>query len=86
MQIAIGNFGAILGTQMYRPKWSPRNLVGHGLALGYLAANIVFVCILWHVLKKENERRDRGERDDRLKGVDEDAFLGDDDPRWRFQT
>ena len=31
MQIAIGNFGAIFGTQMYRPKWSPRHLVGHGL-------------------------------------------------------
>jgi len=30
MQIAIGNLGAILGTQLYRPKWSPRNFVGHG--------------------------------------------------------
>ena len=38
------------------------------------------------MMKRENERRDRGERDDKLKGVDEDVFLGDDDPRWRFQT
>ena len=30
MQMAIGNLGAILGTQLYRPKWSARNFVGHG--------------------------------------------------------
>ena len=55
-------------------------------AMGYLVGNIVVVSILWYILKSENERRDRGERDDRLKDVGEDAFLGDDDPRWRFQT
>ena len=30
MQGAIGDLGAALGTQLYRPKWSPRNFVGHG--------------------------------------------------------
>jgi len=30
MQITIGNLGAVLGTQLYRPKWSPRYFVGHG--------------------------------------------------------
>jgi hypothetical protein len=30
MQITIGDLGAALGTQLYRPKWSPRNFVGHG--------------------------------------------------------
>lgn len=54
--------------------------------MGYLVGNIVVVSILWYVLASENARRDRGERDDRLKDVDEDVFLGDDDPRWRFRT
>jgi hypothetical protein len=54
--------------------------------MGYLVANIIVVSTLWYVLKAENERRDRGERDDRLKEIDEGVFLGDDDPRWRFQT
>jgi hypothetical protein len=31
MQIAIGNLGAVMGTQLYRPKWSPRHFVGHGM-------------------------------------------------------
>ena len=30
MQISIGNLGPVLGTQLYRPKWSPRYFVGHG--------------------------------------------------------
>jgi len=31
MQLSIGNLGAVLGTQLYRPKWSPRFFVGHGV-------------------------------------------------------
>ena len=31
MQLSIGNVGAIIGTQLYRPKWSPRFFVGHGV-------------------------------------------------------
>jgi hypothetical protein len=55
--------------------------------LGYLVGNIVVVSILWYVMERENKLRDRGERNDRLKAaVDEGVFLGDDDPRWRFQT
>lgn len=54
--------------------------------MGYLVGNIVVVSTLWYILKSENARRDRGERDDRLKDKDESISLGDDDPRWRFQT
>ena len=28
-QLSIGNFAAIIGIQLYRPEWSPRNFVGH---------------------------------------------------------
>jgi len=85
VQLAFGNSASLIGTQLYRPEWSPRNFVGHGTAMGYVAGNIVFTSILWYMMKRENERRDRGERDDRLKNADENVFLGDDDPRWRFQ-
>ena len=86
MQISIGNLGAVLGTQLYRSTDGPRFFVGHSFALGYLCANVVVVGILWTVLRRENARRDRGERNDRLAGVTEDEWLGDEDPRWRFQT
>ena len=86
MQISIGNLGAVLGTQLYRSDDGPRFFLGHGFALGYLCMNVVVVGTLWAVLRAENTRRDRGERNDRLAGIGEDEWLGDDDPRWRFQT
>lgn len=55
-------------------------------AVGYLVGNLVVVSVLWYVLWNENARRDRGERDHRLKDVGEGVLLGDDDPRWRYQT
>lgn len=86
MQISIGNLGAVLGTQLYRNESKPRFFVGHGMAAGYLVSNILVVGTLWWVLKRENERRDRGLGSERLRGIDEGEWLGDEDPRWRFQT
>lgn len=83
MQISIGNMGAVIGTQLYRPKWAPRYFVGHGTALGYACANVVVVLVLWYVLTKENKRRDALEK---RVGVAEDGeeWEGDEDLRWRF--
>ena len=86
MQISIGNLGAVLGTQLYRTESKPRFFVGHGFALGYLVANVFVVGTLWWVLKSENARRDRGGRQENLGGIAEGEWLGDEDPRWRFQT
>ena len=86
MQISIGILGAVLGTQLYRSNDGPRFYVGHGFALGYLVANVGVAGVSWVVLKRENERRDRGERDGRLMGIGADEWLGDEDPRWRFQN
>lgn len=86
MQISIGSMGAVLGTQLYRTESKPRFFVGHGMAAGYLTANVLIVSTLWWVLKRENERRDRGLGAERLRGIDEGEWLGDEDPRWRFQT
>ena len=36
MQISIGNLGAVMGTQLYRPKWSPRYFVGHGTVRSFV--------------------------------------------------
>lgn len=86
LQISIGNLGAVLGTQLYRSTDGPRFFLGHSFALGYLCMNTIVVGTLWAVLRAENARRDKGERNHRLDGVAEDEWLGDDDPRWRFQT
>jgi MFS family permease len=84
MTITIGNCGAILGTQLYRPKTSPRWHLGHGFALGYLVANLVVTGTLWWSLKRENgiklQRQASGEV-----SVEEEV-TSDEDVRWLFQT
>lgn len=86
MQISIGNLGAVLGTQLYRSNDGPRFFLGHGFPLGYLCANVVVVGTLWAVLRAENARRDREASIGGFAGVPDDEWLGDEDPRWRFQT
>jgi MFS family permease len=90
MQISIGNLGAVLGTQLYRPKTAPRYVLGHGFALGYLCANILVVSALWWKLESENKAKQRVliERPD-TKGFhdsEEDLKMGDRHPRWIFQA
>ncbi|KAF2093933.1 MFS general substrate transporter [Rhizodiscina lignyota] len=84
MQISIGNLGAVLGTQLYRPAWSPRYFVGHGMALAYMCANVVVVLITWWVLSKENKRKELAEAREGLQVTDDEEWHGDEDLRWRF--
>ena len=85
LQISVGNMGAVLGTQLYRPNTSPRFYLGHGFAMGYLLANMLVVSTLWLVLKRENQRRQAAVAADvALEG--EGQILADDDVRWIFQT
>lgn len=90
MQISIGNLGAVLGTQLYRPRTAPRYLLGHSFALGYLCLNIVVVSLLWWRISKENKDKARHlvEHPDTagFHDSDEDLKLGDRHPRWVFQT
>jgi MFS family permease len=90
LQISIGNLGAVLGTQLYRPNTAPRYILGHGFALGYLCANIVVVGTLWWRLEKENKEKQRYlVENPATKGFhdsEEDLRLGDRHPRWVFQA
>src|SRR5271170_1302488 len=70
MTITIGNLGAVLGTQLYRPTTSPRWHLGHGFALGYL--------------RKENAKK--REREAGGEVADEGPVKSDEDVRWIFQT
>lgn len=84
MQISIGNCGAVLGTQLYRANDGPRYIVGHSFALGYLVCNVLVSTVLYFILKKENERREGITAEVKEVGELSD-WVGDDDPRWRFQ-
>jgi hypothetical protein len=84
MTITIGNLGAVLGTQLYRPNTSPRWYLGHSFALGYLFFNLVNTGALWVLLERENRvktaRVAEGERGDT------ESIVSDEDVRFIFQT
>jgi MFS family permease len=84
MQISIGNLGAVLGTQLYRTNMTPRFVLGHSFALGYLAANIVVTSTIWWYLARENKKRDAVTSETAVD--DAEGWHGDDDLRWRFST
>lgn len=90
MQISIGNCGAVLGTQLYRPKTAPRYILGHSFALGYLVMNIVVVGTLWWILTKENKRKqeclESHPATNGFHDTEEDLKQGDQHPRWHFNT
>jgi len=90
MQISIGNLGAVLGTQLYRPITAPRYVLGHSFALGYLCMNIVVVSTLWYVLNKENKAKEQHllehPETPGFHDSDEDLRQGDQHPRWKFQA
>lgn len=83
LQITIGNLGAVIGTQLYRANDTPRYILGHSFALGYLFLNICVAGTLWLVLSRENKKRD----ENASRGtIDDGEWKGDEDSRWRFRT
>lgn len=82
MQITIGNLGAVIGTQLYRPATAPRYLLGHSVALGYLCLAIATASTIWLVLARENKKRDNAGAYDPI--VYDEDWRGDEDLRWRF--
>jgi MFS family permease len=83
MTITVGNLGAVIGTQLYRPNTSPRWYLGHGFALGYLVANICVAITLWVCLARENAKKiARVEGGELVEGPIKD----DEDIRLLFQT
>lgn len=90
MQISIGNLGAVIGTQLYRPATSPRYVLGHSVALGYLIGNIIVVSLLWLLLAKDNKQKQEylaaNPGTNGFHDTEEDLKLGDGHPRWHFNT
>uniref|UniRef100_A0A8H7YAF2 Uncharacterized protein n=1 Tax=Psilocybe cubensis TaxID=181762 RepID=A0A8H7YAF2_PSICU len=64
MAIGFGNLNGAVTANIYRSQDRPWYRLGHGVVLGYIAVG--FLCSIAYavLLRKENARRDRGERDE----------------------
>lgn len=68
---------------MYRSKDAPHYRLGHAIVLGYLAVGLLGGSILNYVLlKRENDKRRRGERDIWTDGLDAKQIEGLGDQRY----
>lgn len=85
MQVGFGNFGGIIASNIYITTEAPTYLVGFGVSLTLCWVSGLACTIFLFGLRRENKKRDRGERDDRYNlPLEELENLGDDHPTFRF--
>ncbi|TDL26740.1 MFS general substrate transporter [Rickenella mellea] len=64
MVISFGNINGAVSSNVYRAKDKPWYRLGHGIVLMYISLGFLANCVNLFFLRRENERRDRGERDE----------------------
>lgn len=85
MQVGFGNIGGIVASNVFLTSEAPKYPTGYGVSLGMLWICGVACTVLFFMVKRENKKRERGERDYRLEEEDADN-LGDDHPQFRLTT
>ncbi|KAI9800961.1 MAG: hypothetical protein M1833_003098 [Piccolia ochrophora] len=85
VMIGVGNLGGILGSLMFIPSEAPTYVTGYSIGLAGLVLIAVLDCVLYFGMRAENRKRERGERDYRLRQPAEVVeCLGDDHPEFRY--
>lgn len=89
IMIGWGNLNGIVSSNIYRGKDAPNFYPGHGTVLGYLTVFLLGGSILQTILLRiENRKRRRGERDYRIQGLTPSQIdlLGDQRPDFIYTT
>jgi MFS family permease len=86
MVFMTSNFAGVISSYIYRTQDAPKYTLGHAAMLGfalYSASTYAFVSIM---MRRENKKRDRGERDHILVGKTQEEILklGDKHPEYRY--
>jgi len=81
--IGVGNISGIIASFIYPATQGPKFIMGYSICLSLMAVcGLTQGALVW-ALWRENKKRERGERDYRLRDP-ELKNMGDDDPRFRF--
>ncbi|KAG7284784.1 hypothetical protein NEMBOFW57_009396 [Staphylotrichum longicolle] len=84
-QVTIGNIAGIIGAFIFIKSEAPTYKTGYGVALGMMWFGALCAATMAGLMWRENRKRDRGERDDRLALPEEDVKnMGDWHPSYRF--
>lgn len=85
--IGWGNINGVVSSNIYRELDAPNFYLGHGMVLAYLFFFLLGGSILQHILlRMENNKRRRGDRDAILDGLDAETIemLGDKKPNFLY--
>lgn len=85
--IGWGNLNGIVSSNIYREDDKPRYYPGHGVVLGYLVLFLFGGSVVqYFLLRRENSKRRRGERDVWIEGMDQSQIdlLGDKKPSFIY--
>ncbi|DAA75125.1 TPA_exp: hypothetical protein A8136_1876 [Trichophyton benhamiae CBS 112371] len=85
--IGWGNLNGVISSNIYRHQDAPNFFPGHGIVLGYLIVFLFGGSVLQHILLRiENGKRIRGERNAWVEGLDEYGIemLGDKRPDFIY--
>lgn len=84
-QVMIGNIAGIIGAFIFIKREAPTYKTGYGVALGMMWLGVLCATAMAALMWRENRKRDRGERNNRLARAKEDtANMGDWHPSFRF--
>ena len=86
MAMTLANVSGTFTPFLYRTQDRPLYRLGHAGSLGFMVLTIFMHALTSVLLKRENKRRNSGERNYRLEGKtpEEIAQLGDDHPDYRY--
>ncbi|THV07658.1 MFS general substrate transporter [Dendrothele bispora CBS 962.96] len=70
MAIGFGNINGAVTANIYRSSDSPWFVMGHAIVLAYIAIGFFCVALFRILLQRENARRDRGEQDEVIDGLE----------------
>ncbi|CAI7651710.1 unnamed protein product [Penicillium viridicatum] len=85
--IGWGNLNGIVSSNIYRDDDKPNYYPGHGVVLGYLVLFLFGGSVVqYFLLRRENGKRRRGERDHWIEGLDQSEIelLGDNRPDFIY--
>ncbi|TFK39767.1 MFS general substrate transporter [Crucibulum laeve] len=86
MVISFGNINGAVSSNVYRAEDKPWYPLGHGLVLMYIAFGFIASSVYLIFLKRENARRDRGERDEIIGGKSGSSPDSQNEKNGRFAT
>jgi len=72
MTISFGNINGAVSSNVYRGQDKPWYTLGHGIVLMYIGIGLISATVFKIYLKNENRKRESGERNEFIKGVNDE--------------